>query len=499
MEKEILNCFHGTILKHFDDPRAKVRRQAHSCASELLYLSHSMEKSRLLLLIPSQMEEFCHSILSSFYSNARKKESEAKKKQSQVRLMHLLSFLESSIASLHAKGRKRLGEDLLKLFLYVIKNDSANNSTQNSAMIGAAALAALMQIFDNDNQENPAVKLVEGEKSEEDVFCAQAWASLLKSSIELVACTKNSNDDSGSESRVLYVRAITTVTIRLLAEQSTTSREYAKLLPLSFDSIVNCLGDDVLPESAAQGICAELGRLIRSSAFKNLLLNSEMDKTVNSSIGAIQKLLHYRFRSNWDCTLPCLAALVVSIVTCMIPSEGAEEKTVTLMQSRVKPLTGGLVQLHGDVEDKGSLNAIENATSAIVEGTCIELFLGLVELGAPGGAISNDRAWILSVLKNSASTQFRPRMAFFDSFVLGLARRCDKASAAGNMTAVESSIQKSRVIDLWSLFPCFCVKPVDIGMTLPAVQGKLVMAMKDVRYPQLLVREINQVRTTFTT
>jgi hypothetical protein len=93
----------------------------------------------------------------------------------------------------------------------------------------------------------------------------------------------------------------------------------------------------------------------------------------------------------------------------MIPSEGAEEKTVTLMQSRVTPLTGGLVQLHGDVEDKGSLNAIENATSAIVEGTCIELFLGLVELGAPGGAISNDRAWILSVLKNSASTQFRIR------------------------------------------------------------------------------------------
>ena len=138
---------------------------------------------------------------------------------------------------------------------------------------------------------------------------------------------KNSNDDSGSESRVLYVRAITTVTIRLLGrEQSTTSREYAKLLPLSFDSIVNCLGDDVLPESAAQGICAELGRLIRSSAFKNLLLNSEMDKTVNSSIGAIQKLLHYRFRSNWDCTLPCLAALVVSIVTCMIPSEGAQRR-----------------------------------------------------------------------------------------------------------------------------------------------------------------------------
>ena len=450
------------------------------------------------------MEEFCHSILSSFYSNSNKKEREAQRKQTQIRLMHLLSFLESSIATMRTttKYRTRLGEDLLKLFLYAVQNDNSDTLLQNSAMIGAAALTALMPLFDVEHGENPAViSLVHGNKKaqedEDSAFCAQAWASLLKSNIELIACTKNANDDSGSECRLLYVRAITTVTIRLLAEHNaTTSTEYAKLFPLSLDSIVNCLGDDVLPQAAAQSICAELGRLIRSPALKNLLLNSEMDKTTNSSIAAIQKLLHYRFRSNWDCALSCLSALVVSIVSGMISCEGStKDETVTLMQSRVKPLACGLVQLHGDVEDKGSLNAIENATSSIVEGTGMEIFLGLVELGAPGGAISNDRAWILNVLKeaSSQSNQFRPRMAFFDSFVLGLARRCDKASASDNKTAVESSIQKSRVVDLWSLFPCFCVNPVDIGITLPAIQGKLAKAMKDDRYPQLLVRGTNQI------
>jgi ribosomal RNA-processing protein 12 len=153
--------------------------------------------------------------------------------------------------------------------------------------------------------------------------------------------------------------------------------------------------------------------------------------------------------------------------------------------------------LHADADDKASKKIAENAIEFIVQGVGVEIIMGLVDLSKGSkdsnvnhGAVSNERAWILNAIKASVSTgssPYQPRLAFFQSHVLALARKCDLAGGSDNLTAVEASIQRSRVIDLWSLFPSFCSKPIDVEVTFPALAQTIVRAMGDKRYPELLV------------
>lgn len=504
MEKEVLKCFHGTILHHFDDSRAKVRRQAHACALELLHLSNSLETKALHRLIPDHMVEYTHHILDSFIgsSKKKKKQKDFEKKEMVVRLMHLLSFLDSSILATNMKGRLKIGTDLMNLLSFAISNDNTGEN-QSNVMVANGALTSLLQIFDNSDRD-----AVVGNKNsaEEDAFCAQQWATLLQANMKIIAFTNNGNDGDG-ECRTLYARSIVSITVRLLSDDISEDQKpvmqalVPKLLPLSFTTIINCVGDENIPQVAVQSICAELGRLIRSSGLKIMLeRDSSVDATskcIDSCIAAMQKMLHYRFRSNWDGCLPCLASLVITIVQGMIPSSGSDEGTLAKMQGRVKQLVGGIIQLHADADDKASTKSAENAVESIVQGVGAEIFMGLVELSKGPkdsninhGAVSNERAWILNAIKLSVSTDsspYRPRLAFFQSHVLGLARKCDSASASNNLTVVEASIQRSRVVDLWCLFPSFCLHPLDIEVTFPALAQTIVRAMGDKRYPEILV------------
>lgn len=503
MEKEVLKCFHSTILQHFDDSRAKVRRQAHSCALELLHLSNSLEKTGLHRLIPEHLAEYSHHILDAFIASngKKKKQNDFEKKEKVVRLMHLLSFLDSSLVITNAKGRMTLGKDLMRLLDFAIV-PGKNEDIQSNIMVANGALTALLQIFDNSNRE---FESVDGDTSEEDAFCVQQWASLLQANVKIVAFTKNGNEGVG-ECRILYARSIVAITVRMLSDNISDVQKpimkalVPKLLPLSFTTIISCVGDEDIAQEAIQSVCAELGRLIRCEGIKEMLQDKKSSaatgKCIESCAAAMQKILHYRFKSNWDASLPCLASLAVAIVQGMVPSSGADEETMAKMQSRVKPLVGGLVQLHADVDDKRSKQIVEGAIGTIVEGLGAEIFMGLVNLCDDSkdstivhGAVSNERAWILDVIKSSLSIDsnpYRPRLAFYQSHVLGLARKCDAASASDNLTAVEASIQRSRVIDLWGLFPSFCLHPLDIEVTFPALAQTFVKAMGDKRYPELL-------------
>jgi hypothetical protein len=102
--------------------------------------------------------------------------------------------------------------------------------------------------------------------------------------------------------------------------------------------------------------------------------------------------------------------------------------------------------------------------------------------------VAIERAWILSTMKVAATTAqaTQPRLAFFQSEVLGLARSCDKLAATSSV--VEKNIHHRRVVDLWSLFPCFCKAPSDIETAMPTLTASLSRALEDKRYPELLVR-----------
>ena len=421
--------------------------------------------------------------------------NEAQSKEDLVRVLHLLSFLESSLPYHNVKGRLNIGKDLLQLF-ETIMTGKYLQLPQNVVMIASSTLAALLQIFDDTNREH--VNLSEKGNVEEDSFCVKAWSSLLEANATLISTTQNV-DASSDECRIIYTRSLVTITLRVLNSQGEKSDKHSvmmnlvnKLLPLTFKSIVNCMGDEELSSTSAQGICAEVGRIIRASGLEEILSNPEKNQCTEASINAMQNILQYRFHCHWDSLLPLLASFIVSIIQGIIPFSGTNAEAIKQIKSLLEPIVGSLVQLHTDANSPTAKKAVENAIGTIVQGIGLEIFLGLVDLtNGSTTIISNDRAWILSISKDALINQtssFRPRLAFFQTEILNMARKCDATLSGTNFTTAEVSIQKSRVVDLWSLFPSFCYNPVDIGDAFPVLAKTLVRAMADVRYPQLKVR-----------
>lgn len=78
-----------------------------------------------------------------------------------------------------------------------------------------------------------------------------------------------------------------------------------------------------------------------------------------------------------------------------------------------------------------------------------------------------------------------PRLAFFQSDVMELARSCDKLAATSSASV--QNFHRCRVVDLWSLFPCFCKSPSDVETVMPTLTPSLSRALDDKRYPELLV------------
>jgi len=79
----------------------------------------------------------------------------------------------------------------------------------------------------------------------------------------------------------------------------------------------------------------------------------------------------------------------------------------------------------------------------------------------------------------------QPRLSFFQTDILALARTSDKLAAT---IFVERNFHLSTVVDLWGLFPSFCKRPSDLKSALPPLTITLARALEDDRYPQLVVR-----------
>jgi NUC173 domain len=79
-----------------------------------------------------------------------------------------------------------------------------------------------------------------------------------------------------------------------------------------------------------------------------------------------------------------------------------------------------------------------------------------------------------------------PNLAFFQSTVLSLARSCDRLAGKDDKNKV---YLQARVVDLWSLLPCFCQSPSDVSKSLSNLTPIVVRAISDQRYPSLLVSD----------
>lgn len=106
--------------------------------------------------------------------------------------------------------------------------------------------------------------------------------------------------------------------------------------------------------------------------------------------------------------------------------------------------------------------------------------------------IAKERPWVLSIIKSASmvSQPEPPRLAFFHGQVLDLARTYDMLASTG--PASEKRFHRCRVVDLWSLFPCFCKSPSDIEAALPPLSETLSRAICDKRYLELTVSQMDE-------
>jgi ribosomal RNA-processing protein 12 len=243
-------------------------------------------------------------------------------------------------------------------------------------------------------------------------------------------------------------------------------------------------------------------------------------ETFPQCLPVLKEALQIQYRNGWGSLLSGGYSTFTSRLALALLSNGDDEA----LKSNVTSLVLSLLQLRQDVEKDGTARtAVEYATSTVIKGMGLELFMTCVDFvtedsatnlqlqsSTTGGGIRDDRAWLLPLMKQSVplfasesvmavpvfaeSATTKTHLSFFQGRVLNLARRCDAASADGHRTVAEASIQKARVIELWALLPAFCLYPVDIQENFPTLAKTVVKALGDyTRYPKLIVSETSML------
>jgi hypothetical protein len=312
-------------------------------------------------------------------------------------------------------------------------------------------------------------------------------------------------------------------------EESTSQILVLKLLPNLLKSMLHLC--DACPDNdnvdTVDACIVEFNRLTSrimpvitlAIQDKNHELHRVACETVPNCLPIFQSTLQIQYRRCWGSILSGgYATFTTSLAVALLQSEEGG-----VQQSHVQSMVLALLRLRNDVEKDGmGRTAVEYATSTVIRGMGLELFLTLVDfveddldenkgLGSSsttiGGGIRDDRAWLLPLMKQSApllatesnmampvfgeSITTKTHLSFFQGRVLNLARRCDAASADGHRTVAEASIQKSRVVELWALFPAFCLYPMDMKENFAVVAKTVVKALGDyTRYPKLIVSEL---------
>ena len=263
-------------------------------------------------------------------------------------------------------------------------------------------------------------------------------------------------------------------------------------------------------------------------------------------IPILQSSLKIQYRNVWGCILSGGYSSFISILSHWLLSsryinqqqqsvdtnDNSELSSSTSelnekIQQYIQTLVSSILKLHDDIAKGDSLacTAVEYATSTIIRGMGVELFVSVVDFvhtddsSEDGktkkkkmlssstigeGGIRDDRAWLLPLLKQSITASggsngeggggadgnitIKTHLSFFQTNILTLARKCDAASADTQLTTMEISTHKSRVVELWSLLPNFCVYPMDIQENFSMVAKIIVKALGDYeRYPKLVV------------
>lgn len=364
-----------------------------------------------------------------------------------------------------------------------------------------AILLVVLGLLEDDNPQR---------RSHLDEFATRVCASLLQAKPNLVFRPGVAESATLHHGKIQFGQTLIASTRRLL----TSNKELGcKLTPLSVQLVVLLSSpDEEHPDDATVGetLLLELTRLFRVE-LKTLIGHQPIDikKCLLDTLRHMEAILQPLYSSTWPAALNCLVVLLHVVHQQDLSIQQSVENIVSLRQRMpsgsprqfvVESAISTLVQLVGIEKcwDLIRIHPVDKETGAYAP---VVLALGLqakkiecTHRSLVSQDLDPERVWLLATLKSAAAIAqpSPPTLSFFQTKVLGLAHLCD---AKVVQSSKDSQFYRMRVVELWSFLSFFCKAPSDLESMLPSLCKTLGGALRDNRYPELVVSMISAIHS----
>ncbi|KAL3671853.1 hypothetical protein V7S43_002521 [Phytophthora oleae] len=384
---------------------------------------------------------------------------------------HIASFAENVFAS-----SKKDGKDDQRLVLLVAFLKLALPLLQRKVV--ASLVAALARFLDANSK---TLRLVTYEAL--DALSAAPESQLTADALRrLVAAVLDAQSSGSLEAQgpvaVYAVRIPAQALVRLAAVNAEAARD---LLPRVVSAVCSHIATD--NDRVQRQAARSLLNVLKATLTPEVLETEGTFEDVARVLASLQSLTSLRFQGAWTHIFPLIAelfrfygpasrpALEPILVTCCELHEAADQ----LPQ-----------QQQGGKSAQALSQLFALAAGAAVEALGPRAFLEIVPIDHPTEIVSEQRAWLLPVFRDSLRMAQRGgELGFFADVVLPMARACEAGAREQSATPLQAKKLQTRAIQLWTLFPSVCARAVDVDTHFKKIAKVLASAMADKRYPEL--------------
>jgi len=345
----VKHCFGGTLMALLEDRRPKVRKAAQNAIAEVLV--HSSKHGNPII-VKSINSLFRHQLRSSF-----KKVNQGE--DPNTKLLHLLSFLESTMSHLDISY---LGTAMMELFAALLKLKSYTDQSDFVA-IKPDSNNCEPKIFAINALLSAIKKSLEGisEKQEKstDALCSRVLATMLQNKPNLVFQEGSADMHTLHRGRTLYGSVVISSCDRVIVADPVLA---CKLLPVSVQMIVQlCRVDgEEIDLDMVEPLLTELVALFRCSVPRLLLLcpPSDGNTCTRNTMKALEQVLLPSFQATWSVSLKALVIFLQLVDENEVPN--VVEK---------------LLKLHSKSgSDATAQRSVEAAVGSLIEAVGVEIF-----------------------------------------------------------------------------------------------------------------------------
>jgi hypothetical protein len=483
--RQLLN---GTLLPLLQDSsRPKVQAAAKDALSGLV-----MQSCHPSIL--QTTTKYTNAMIDRFQKHQLSSSSSHQQSASQ-NMIELMGFLNPTLTALDFTA---IGGRIMTILVDLLNLESSSiTSSARPTFVATKSHASTLHILTINAILSTILSLLENTRDEGhlsgdatkqkvfetrlDSFAARVLASLVQCKSTLVFREGAADVDLLESGRLVYGQVMLSASQRLVGSDKDESVEIgAKLLPLVLQQLLGLSTpisqDETESSSAGNSLFVEVSQLFRTDLQRLKEANSDIHaSTSEACLRVLKSGIDPPFNDIYG---PVLRPLAVLLQQMSLENDAAVECIKVVVQLRCSPAIR-----------EGSQRLIDEALVLLVEGIGVEAFWRVIDFSVlcvqeKKKAIPNRYSWIFDILRSSVIGNNRTHLAFFQTEVLPLARKCDALFA--NSEGSKGTMLRSQVINLWGLFPIFCRFPADVATTFPNLAPILIKAMNDERYPEFV-------------